>query len=126
MILSVIQVVLYFRQSVATPAGQTLTVNMPEGFRVPWEDSDDCLSPSPVTGVAPVDLHTPFGAGAVPDPDLFTTIPQGTAVSCAASPDGGSAYLTLSLGFVEINRYYAFRLSVQNAERSGRAVTFLN
>ena len=70
------EVVLYFKQSIATPAGQTLTINMPEGFRIPWEDSDDCLTPDPVTGVPPVDIYNPFGA-ATPDPLQFATMPEG-------------------------------------------------
>eukprot|EP00931_Biecheleriopsis_adriatica_P017893 TRINITY_DN12682_c0_g2_i5.p1 TRINITY_DN12682_c0_g2~~TRINITY_DN12682_c0_g2_i5.p1 ORF type:complete len:3456 (+),score=703.92 TRINITY_DN12682_c0_g2_i5:578-10369(+) len=112
------EVVICFRQSSATPAGQTLMVRIPEGFRLPWRDSNDCTLPDPGSGVPPVEIADPFGVGDRMDTDRFTTFPEGTQVSCAVSPDGGSALLTLSQGLVEISRYYAFRLVVQNADRS--------
>jgi len=111
------EVVLCFRQSVATPAGQTLTVNLPEGFRIMWQDSNDCLKPDSRIGVPPVEIRMPFGNVSYDD-SIFTTLPEGTQVLCASSIDGSVAYLTLSTGLVEIARTYVIRLAVKNAERS--------
>lgn len=111
------EVVICFRQSVATPAGQTLNVYLPEGFRIPWKDSDDCFLPDPRLGVPPIEILRPFGNVTI-DSSQFTTLPRAMKISCASSTDGGIAYFTLSLGLVEISRYYALRLLVQNADRS--------
>ncbi|CAJ1387572.1 unnamed protein product, partial [Effrenium voratum] len=111
------QVVIYFEQALASVAGQTLSVSIPEGFRLPWRDSEDCTSVDARLGVAPVNLADPFGRGNF-DPARFAFFPGNTKVACASSPDGTTAYLTVSEALVEISRFYVFRLVVQNADRS--------
>ncbi|CAE7217217.1 unnamed protein product, partial [Symbiodinium sp. CCMP2456] len=112
------QVVICFQQSLASLAGQTLSVYIPDGFRLPWSDSNNCLAPDANTGVPPVNVADPFGRGGSPDPATFALFPSSMQVACATSPDGNAAFLTLSEGLVEISRFYAFRLVVQNADRS--------
>lgn len=110
------QVVICFQQALASVAGQILSVSIPEGFNLPWQDSSDCTQEDPTMGLAPLNISHPFGAGS-PDSARFALFPE-ARVACARSPDGQTAYLTLSEPLVEITRLYAFRLMVRNANRS--------
>ena len=111
------QVVLCFQQALASVSGQVLSVSIPEGFQFPWQDSSDCTEVDTNLGVAPMNLSDPFGRGGSPDPARFALFPA-SQIGCTTSVDKRTAFLTISEALVEIARVYAFRLVVQNAERS--------
>eukprot|EP00928_Gymnodinium_smaydae_P034705 TRINITY_DN24534_c0_g2_i1.p1 TRINITY_DN24534_c0_g2~~TRINITY_DN24534_c0_g2_i1.p1 ORF type:complete len:2249 (+),score=409.68 TRINITY_DN24534_c0_g2_i1:57-6749(+) len=110
------EVALCFQQAVATPAGQTLSIFLPEGFRILWSEAGPCLEVDPALGTPRLEVDEPFGDSAV-DPAKFAPMPRN--IFCSASADGATVYLALESGLPETNRYYALRLrGVRNADRN--------